>query len=195
MIASRKHMDTTPIDQNVYEYIAQYKGITARICGIYLRLRHTTVCLITTYFYDSIGLDELNHKILVQIDVCQRLIGLPIIVIGDFNIEYEDMVQSGWLDVPKLKAFKPDEITSTLYGIEDRVIDYVLMSESIVHIFKFLKPVFNTPWRPHVSLALGIHSRPRQAHALHIWRPRELPMEDALKKWKSMSEDGKIIYF
>ncbi len=106
-IACRKHIDTCPIDLHVYEFIKERTGAPVRFCAVYIRFKMSSILLVTTYFWCS-GLSDANF-------------------IGDFNIKYEDMIQSGWLNVPKLNAIKPEGLTSTSYGVSDRVIDYVLV--------------------------------------------------------------------
>ena len=118
----------------------------------------------------------------------QLTLQLPLIICGDFSIDISDLLNSGWLGVPDFVPVWPKGVTSTLYNTSNRIIDYVLVSRCIFPLIGAIWPLWNTPWRPHLSFYLEILNRPMALQADFLVRPRPLPMEAAKGVEKANSD-------
>ncbi len=105
---------------------------------------------------------------------------VPLIIFGDFNIDVNDLVNSGWLGVPKFVPIWPKRVTSTLYNTSNRIIDYILVSKSIQSIIGRLLP--------DLSFMLEVLNRPMVLQSDFLVKPRPLPTDLAKGVYKSNSE-------
>ena len=52
------------------------------------------------------------------------------------------------------------------------------MTDGLQKIVKSIKPIFTTPWGPHISIEITIAASPRQVSGLVHCIPRALPIEE-----------------
>ena len=76
---------------------------------------------------------------------------------------------------------------TTLSKTSDRLIDYIVVSDSIRHIIEEVTAVQDTPWRHH-GIAFKITARPRAMHSTSLMRPKALPLAEATQVYSVMSD-------
>ncbi len=179
IVATKAHLSSRRVPCDVIEHIGRVTGSPARFSAMYIRLKKLTVVLVAAYFWCSVGLSDDNFKIIRQLHLLQTILQLPLIICGDFNIDINDLLNSGWLGIPDLIPVWPREVTTTLYNASGRIISYVLVSKCIYSIIGAVTPVWDTPWRPHLSFCLEILDRPLSLHANFLLKPKPLPIEEA----------------
>ena len=74
-----------------------------------------------------------------------RIIHKPVIIVGDFNIPFEEFVIPGWPERLNVRMAKPDVPTTTSLS-KHRVIDCVLINNSIEAMLVSVKPIHSVPW-------------------------------------------------
>ena len=111
---------------------------------------------------------------------------VPIIIVGDFNMLPTEFNDSCWCAHLKANLVLPPTPT-TLSKTSDRLIDYIVVSDSIRHIIEEVTAVQDTPWRHH-GIAFKINARPRAMHSTSLMRPKALPLAEATQIYSVMSD-------
>ncbi|CAK0909165.1 unnamed protein product, partial [Prorocentrum cordatum] len=141
-----------------------------------IRLRHGTFALISCYLDCSIGLVGNNGTKLGNILRVTRSLGVPWIIVGDFNCTPDEMAPSRWPQALKCKILAPDADLTCASG-KGRIPDYLLYSDSARPYIKSVDVVRQVPWGPHLGLRIQLAARPGEVQARIPWLPRrfEIP--------------------
>ena len=101
----------------------------------------------------------------------------------------EQVLESGVLDLLNFnfRILKPSNVTSTMHKIPDRVIDLVMVEESVSHVVKDVTADTTTPLL-HFGLSAKICARPRTEKILVLVSPKKLPHDEAIKKYDSLND-------
>ena len=111
---------------------------------------------------------------------------VPIIIVGDFNMLLTEFNDSCWCARLKASLVLPPTPT-TLSKTSDRLIDYIVVSDSIRHIIEDVTAVQDTPWRHH-GIAFKLNARPRALHSTSLMRPKALPLAEATQVYSVMND-------
>ncbi len=134
-------------------------------------------------------MSEANFIIFKQLRFLKDVVGKPLLVFGDMNMTSEQIAESGVFELLgfDMIILKPNNVTSTMHRIPDRVIDLVMVEPCIAHIIHDLKADVSTPFL-HLGLEAKISARPKAEKILVLVSPKALPHEEALKKYESLDD-------
>ena len=108
LIAFNHHLNMSPIDSSILQYILSKTGAPLRICAVYIRLKKFTFVFANSYFRDKIGPTHLdNQEILMQLYLLQSIIGLRMFIYADFNCTPEELVETDWHNKLKMQLLVP----------------------------------------------------------------------------------------
>ena len=177
-IAARKSLCVKPIDSFLVQQILGADSIMqARWQAVLIRLRGTTVLLVTTYLVHTIGLVNENLILLEQVLMLIRCIGLPTIVCGDWQMHPDVLHASDWPRRAGLVMALPTGLSATCNVNSDRAsyIDFYMASPHLLPLLT-INPLFTTPWKTHIGLELVLQASPHSYRAPILSVPRALPM-------------------
>ena len=155
LIAVRSHINSTPVPGEVLQVLQEHAQEPSRFSARIIRLKHLSVLLVAVYLWCSEGPSERNNEILHMIFILKNILGLPIIVLGDFNMLPQELLDSGWTSKLKVSLVESGAAT-TVSSAADRPIDFGLISNEIHHIFHNAQPILSVPWGPHCGILFRI---------------------------------------
>ena len=136
-----------------------------------IRAKGADILFIVAYMDDSVGFAG-NIARFGQIRDIIRGAGMPFVLVADFNMEPQELVDSKWLcSVGGLVITPP--VTSTC-SVGGRLIDFVVIHNSLSGSVK-VDIDHTAPWKPHLGLDIRLSMRPRQVHVLKQVVPVALP--------------------
>ncbi len=167
LIACKKYHNITHIDKEVYNLLEKHTSEPCSLSACLLRLKGRSILLIIIYMWSGQGLSESNFPIFKQVRILKDITNRPILVFGDWNMLPEQLAESGWIEHLGLQVnfVVPNNVTSTLHKIPDRVIDFAIVDKCISHIPEDLEADFQTPFL-HLGLGCKINARPNAEHVL-----------------------------
>ena len=125
--------------------------------AVLVRVRLTTLVVFTCYF-SSGEPDDVNATKFRQILETKTLLGLPSILIGDFNATPSQVADKGWPRLWQGHIILPSvEFTCTIGS--RRLIDFVICSECLRGNVT-LCPDPLSPWAPTWALSSKLHVPP-----------------------------------
>ena len=140
--------------------------------AVLVRVRLTTLAVFVCYFTSGYP-GDVNTTKFRQILETKSILGLPSILIGDFNATPQEIADLGW---PRLwrghVLLPPVEFTCTIGSC--RMIDFAICSESLRGNASLL-PDPNSPWAPHTGLILQVARAPHALSALQVAIPKPPP--------------------
>ena len=193
-VATRKHLDSTPIDTNIYDTIATHTNVPCRFAACIMRLKGMTILLVAVYLWCREGLSDRNQNILKQIYLLQQIIRIPIVCYGDFNFSPDVLESSDWLRHLGMRIFCPAGNT-TLNNAPSSLIDFVLFSNSIQDIFVSLEVDTKVSWSPHYGLLLKIIGNPLSVVGNVLCIPKPLPLTLFQTEWNKLDQSKQISLF
>ena len=122
-LAIRSHIHSTPVPIHVLEMIQEFFNAQLRFAARILHIRKSQIIIITVYLWASEKFSERNIVILRSILMLIKYLGIPWILLGDFNIKFEEFCESDWPTLFKGDMLHPNMKSSTSMSL-DRVIDY-----------------------------------------------------------------------
>ena len=139
-------------------------------------MKGITILIATFYLWHSKGFSERNCTLLLQFLMLTKLLEIPFVLTGDFNISYEEFEGSECPGKFGARTIHPG-MQTTINTSCDRCIDFALVSKSLVHMLLGVQAIHTAPWSPHYFFVLLFHSVLRQ-------------LEDSFKsKWGNLSDD------
>ena len=99
-----------------------------RFSAMGLIMKKVEFVVVTVYLWHTEGFTERNNAILFSVQYFMKLIKLPVIIVGDFNITYETFENSDWCRRLGVVMRHPGVNSTTLLS-NNRVIDFVLHSQ------------------------------------------------------------------
>jgi hypothetical protein len=166
MILSRRHLRLIDTSQQLglgghdwTSTVIRLKGITLHIIGIYL-----------TSGWPA----QENQKKLAAIADGLAQMGLPFVILGDFNCTPEEFAELRWHTLVKGTIIKPDcEFTCTIPPC--RIIDFAVASSEVLDLLSSFGPEPTSPFRPHLGLVFRLHSSARSVCKRVLIKPRNIP--------------------
>ena len=168
--------------------IAEYSEEPPSCTAIFIRLKGVTVLLITVYLWSGQGLSDDNFRIIKQLLIIIELHNIPFIIVGDFNILPELLLDSGWLVGMSATVMRPENVDSTLNNVPNIIIEYLIVSNSILHLIIFLVADINTTTLPH-GLRFGISHGPRAFLTRVLKCPSPLPIKQAVLELNKINDN------
>ena len=137
-----------------------------RISTLVLRLKGVSFHLVSVYLISGVGLDEDNPYLFMHLLALVKLIGLPVIMAGDFNLTLTELEDFGFPKQGFLQPiFRGRVPTTTLSTARD--IDHMFVS--IPRLSLFLNAALQlTRLRPHLGVAVRMSIR---SGPLRAWQP------------------------
>ena len=127
------------------------------------RLRGISVLWMIVYMDASIGLKGANLDKLRQMSYLIRVVGLPTICMGDWNMTKEELNAKGWCSDLNITPVIPDNTEFTCKKMPRRMIDYFLVSDKFLGMISRCSADMASPWEPHFGVELEIRRE-------HHWR-------------------------
>ena len=191
MVAVNSNLNFRSVDKKVIKRIEIETGTAVRFAAGILRFKDFSFILCTLYLRCSVGMNEENEIRMKQLSMLQALVGLPFMMPGDYNMSSEVLWKSCWPQHLRATVVDSQDCLSTLRYTSGRLIDFVLISDSMVAVLKevVLYPEF--PSTPHYSLAIKLHRSPRLVTEPMVAIPRPLPFEDFKDRWRLMDEKSR----
>ena len=121
-------------------------------------------------------------------------LGIPTILAGDWNMDREQLVGTGWpgkLGLVAVPTDPPDHPTCTQGGQgHGRAIDYFLVSESLADLVVGSEVVMGLGFRPHFGVRLHLRGRPRDVWRRQLRLPRPWPGHDDKNNITTVKMEG-----
>ena len=140
------------------------------------QLRVQKLSILVAVFYARPG--EQHQDLLTQgllaLGALNSQLRSPFIMVGDFNTTPNN-IQPEILKSLKAITKSPTNSTSTLKNVDNRIIDFCIVSSSIAHLVDVTMDL-EGPWSPHFALNIKIHSRPMIQKAQYLKTPIPLPL-------------------
>ena len=102
------------------------------------------------------------------------LIGCPYMVVGDFNMEPQQLLQTDW-DVAHKGIIVGPNVERTNLQLNGRYIDYCIASHQIHNIMGEPRAIYQVPFRPHIAVEYIIKGNPRKTRVPTFKRPGQMP--------------------
>ena len=176
-IATRKSLCAKAIDDCLAQQVLGTDSLMqARWQAVLIRLRGTTILLVTTYLLHTIGLVGDNLILLEQVLLLIRAIGLPTIICGDWQMHPDVLHASDWPRRAGLVMALAKGISATCNINTERAsyLDYYLASPHLLPLLT-ISPIFTAPWKTHIALELSLQASPHSYRAPVLRVPKQLP--------------------
>ncbi len=122
LLAIRSGFSSRNVPKHILEHIIKEYG-ELRFATRIIEFHNVDILVVTLYLWVTEGLSVRNNMILYQTRMLKHLLSLPFFTIGDFNITFEQFVESGWAERFKAKMLHPGTPTTTTAST-NRVIDF-----------------------------------------------------------------------
>ena len=153
-----------------------------------MRLRGCTLLLIALYLDDTIGLSGPNLVKLAQLVAYLKLRGLEYAIVGDFNMEPQQLAQDGWLEQIGGFIVTPEGATWTCKnGL--RLIDFAVMSRGARAMLLSFTIDHLVPWGTHLATRLAFARKPRELLMRSVVAPQAIDVQaikDNIKEGASL---------
>ena len=112
--------------------------------------------IVTAYFKDGIGMTGQNLGMLSKILAWVRAVGLPWLIVADWNTTPQLLAQSGALHGIDSKIIIPANCEATCSSGIGRILDYVVASAHMAKLIE-VRLELEAPTKPHVGLEVSIN--------------------------------------
>ena len=153
----RKHLVTRHLGQ--HPAFPQDQIPTTRILVSLLALAQITLAVVVVYFETGLGVEGTNIQLLIHLQLLIQILGLPAVVIGDFNFTPTELRDSGWLERLGLSLLVPRDALYTCRGGTQRLLDYGLASPIVCHMHRGTELVREVPCYPHFGVLFSFASQ------------------------------------
>ncbi|CAK0794171.1 unnamed protein product [Prorocentrum cordatum] len=123
------------------------------------RFHGATFASIVCYLDCSIGLAGTSSKEMNATLRIVRTLGIPWLLVGDFNATPQEMMKSGWLKALGGTAITPEGVEVSCASGKGRMIHCVIVPDSFRPFLDRVLPVHNLPRGPHIGLNIRLTSR------------------------------------
>jgi hypothetical protein len=129
LIAIKSRYQSKCIPKHILEHITKEYG-DLRFAARTVEFHKVDVLFVTVYLWCNEGFSVRNNMILYQILMLKHLLRLPLVGFGDFNITYNEFLNSGWAERLRVNLIHPG-LDSTLASCTNRPIDFGFISYEI----------------------------------------------------------------
>ena len=137
------------------------------------------ILVVAAYFAHGIGFSGQNLARLAQIGTAVKAIGLPFLLLADFNATIGDLQKTGWVYELNAMPFMPKGVTTTC-STGKRVIDFMVGSRILAHLFVDSKPDRGQfgGWSPHLGLIYRFRASPKSVLVKMLQRASRAEPDD-----------------
>ena len=140
--------------------------------GVLLKLRGVTVLYTASYLTSGIGAGGTNVKKLASMMKKILELGLPFIIMADWNMQPDELRETGFLQQTGGEVIVPQGVRSTCNS--GRLLEFAVVRTRLRPMVKSLKPMLHLPWSTHVGLRMQLSRAPRQAMVRQLCTPRSI---------------------
>ena len=119
-----------------------------------------------------------------------KALGIPWILFADFNIVYEEFLESDWPSYFEADPLHPNTVTTTSLS-KDRAIDFAVVSKKIKVLHHKTSPIFSVPWYPHYGILYEFEFDVNKVCGDVVCIPKALPMGQFGMIWGTISQEYK----
>jgi hypothetical protein len=173
----------TPTDHVGHDWATtavRLKGCTLTIGSVYLSVGHQTGVF-----------SEVNTQKLHQLKAHLATSTAPFILAGDWNCTPADLLSITWLDDIGAAIVLPEGVSFTCTGGSGNLLDYWVVSRSLLPAVLQAGRDTAATWKPHLGLELLLDRRCRRAHAHRIVAPPRWPSQPRRTPWESALESAR----
>ena len=120
-----------------------------------VRVKNFDIVVVSLYMESGVGLNDTNMRRLEQLAEFLKLITVPFLVLGDWNLEPSELESISWPHYVRARIVVPENIAFTCSKGKGRLLDYAVVSYSLWPYFR-LFPDLSSPWKPHMGLKATI---------------------------------------
>ena len=141
-----------------------------------------SILFVSAYFKDTIGFVGPNVDLVNKL--CQPTnyeLAEATILMADFNMTLDELENT---PVPQLfgftvlhKGLGQGTCRISKPGTDDKVLDYLLCSESVKHLITDLGIVYDVPWWPHYGIQFNVRRDVYHHMATTVKTPKSLPLQ------------------
>ena len=180
------HFNSCAIDQAVLDTVQETFAVPIRFAGTVVRVTGMAFLLCIIYLKVGEGCSEHNFKLLAQARAVAKILKLPLVLVGDFNITLTEIEEAGWGEKLGLRVVVPKDVSKSTRAVGGRLIDYAMVSHNMDTAFLLFKQISGVPWAPHFGYVIQFNLQIAAVGGWTIKRPRDLPLEEA-KEWLQKS--------
>jgi len=151
------------------------------------RFGKVSIVIFSAYFHTGHGTETINNTKFNQILRTKRSLGLPSILVADFNCTPSQVEAKLWTRLFEGFLLVPKVSFTCTSGDKNRILDFALVSFELQGIVT-ISPDFTTPWGPHIGLLISILKKANTVLANQCRMPKELPSLKVLRKNDSFQE-------
>ena len=148
-------------------------------------IKSTTLLIIGVYLDNGIGVTGTNRHKLAHIGTLAASTPCPWLAVGDWNCTPRELEDAGWLEQVKGTVLTPANTSYTCTAGQKRMLDYVVASESALHIVESVKadfdPVLNSG-RSHFGIEVTVRGGAKEAEVRELNIPRKFTQAPLPKK-------------
>ena len=136
-----------------------------------MRCRGLVLALFAGYFDHTIGFSGANLQRLASIDLAIRCLGLPFVLAADFNDTPAALLATGWPSAVDATVLPPTNVDFTCSSGAGRLIDYMVISHSLLPLVRSCTADFNSTWAPHMGISLPLRTCPELVMVKSLRKP------------------------
>jgi hypothetical protein len=131
---------------------------------------------------------------LIAITSFLRRLRVPFLVYADWNVEPLMLAQSGWFDPLSGFVVVPTGATISCSSGRGSMLDYLLVSKSMIPRLRSVTMDLNSVWAPHCGLRVVVDATPCVVMVSKLWRLGAVPVgvvvDDKGRQKAASSTDG-----
>ena len=140
---------------------------------IFWHLKGVTLTVLFAYFSTGDGAQAANQVKMAQKLKFTHSIRTPFVVAADFNMEPDQLWETGWVQSLGQKAnIVVPEVEHTCTTGRARTIDFGVMPDSLQPFWRGITPELSSPCKPHIGTCLHFTATPTQVR-MRQWCLRE----------------------
>ena len=170
------HLSPVCVGPHVGEDVAT----SSRWSALVIRLKGVSLLFVEAYLHTNQGMQGESVQVLREVSVAIKMHGLPVVMAADWQAELAQVSASSWAARHGLVVVEPHGGFSCTSATGSRLIDFFVVSQTIVGMVRSSDVLHAVPWGPHSAVVLSLDARPRQVHTRMIQAPRPLPDVAAL---------------
>ena len=144
------------------------------IC-VRLKVKGTYICILVVYLTHGVGIRDINVYKLEQVILHLKTLHSPVMLIGDWNVEPDELQDSYQGQQLKNMGFVLRTLGEVHTCVSGRKLDYALYQHKFAPIFQKLFQAEDTPWTAHVGIEGVIPRAPKSLLVRRQIVPRALP--------------------
>ena len=121
----RREVEAKPLPSAVWDSMDLSADARSRIAACSITLGAVTVLAVALYLYDTEGMSARNQSLLATVRTLRQVVGLPLLIGGDFNMPMSALEDISFLHDHLLSLPQPRQFTCTVGGGSE--VDYIFV--------------------------------------------------------------------